>query len=120
MSKIKSVQYNFIMNFILLVVSYLALFIFSTKTKTKLYLLCRTFSIKQILNILTRTLSSNMSAMISVVVLVTMNISLYTILTSSLALIGSALASRFYFKEPMPLCNFIAVLFAILAIILSK
>lgn len=113
-------SYFFMLNFILIIVIIPILAIYSHKNKLSLRKVITSFTPKQTSYIVVRTLSSNVGAMITMIVLVNMNVSLYSVLTSSLALIANALASRYYFKEKLPAENKIAIVLAILAVCLAN
>ena len=74
---------------------------------------------KQIANIGFRTAVSNIGSILSVLVIAEMDISLYTIITSSLGLVASALISRFMFCENMGCKNYISIFLALVAIVLT-
>ena len=76
----------------------------------------KSFTLRQTGNIALRTLFSNIISVLTVVILTSMNISAYTVLSSTFGILSSALLSKFYFKEHMPPVNWIALLIAILAV----
>lgn len=115
-----SKSYFFMTNIILLSASSI-LFIFNTKKK-KIKISCalRTLSGKQLIFIAAITALSNISSVISVIAISKINISVYTVVSSSLGIISAALLSRFYFKEYMPIENWVSVILAVLAIAASN
>lgn len=82
-------------------------------------LLLMPFSKKQMANIASRTLFSNISSVITVILLANMNISVYSVISNSIGIISGAVLSKVVFKEYMSFENKIAVLFAVAAIIVS-
>lgn len=75
---------------------------------------------KQIMRIGTMTALSNLGSILSLLILAKMPVSVFTISTSAVSLIGSAAVSKFYFKEPLSKSNIISVLFALLAVFLMN
>ncbi len=113
-------SYFFMLNFILVISCIVLLFIYCLKTKVHFKTIYTAFTLKQYGYIATRTLASNIGAILTMLVLTKMNISLYSVLTTALTLVGSALASGYYFKEKSSIENKISVVLAILAVILAK
>ena len=112
-------SYFFMSNFILIIVCTCILSVYKIKSKTSIKDILHIFSTRQTLYVSSRTLSSNISAIITMIVLANMNVSLYAVLTTSFTLIGNALVSRYYFKENMPFEDKISIVLAIIAIILT-
>lgn len=77
------------------------------------------FSLKQLGNISARTILSNIGSVITIILLKNMNVSVYTIISSAIGIISAAVLSAWYFREHMPRENWIAVLCAICAILVS-
>lgn len=78
----------------------------------------KAFNKSQLLNIGSRTVLSNIGSLLSIIIISALPISVYTIVTSSVALVGTALLSKLYFKEPMPFFNKLSVVSALLAVVI--
>lgn len=115
-----SKSYFFMTNIILLSASSILFFFNTKKKKIKISCALRTLSGKQLIFIAAITVLSNISSVISVIAISKVNISIYTVVSSSLGIISAALLSRFYFKEYMPIENWISVILAVLAIAASN
>jgi len=114
-----SVALFFWLNVFLMAFSLAALMVYSLKNKPSFKSLIHIFGVRDIVNICVRTISSNYSAFIVMAVLKKMDISLYGILTSSLALVSTGAVSKFYFKDHIPKKEVISMLLAVIAIILA-
>ncbi len=110
-------SYFFMLNFVLVVACVFVLLIYKANHKISVRQLLHVFSVRQTMFVVSRTLASNISAVVTMSILANMHVSLYAVLTTSFTLIGSALVSRYYFKEDMPTANKISVALAIIAII---
>ena len=75
---------------------------------------------RQIANILSRTLMSNVGSVVTITLISLMDVSVYSVISSSCGIISGALISKFIVKEDMPLENVIAVFLAIGAIALNS
>ena len=78
-----------------------------------------TLGVKHIANIGFRTAISNICSIISVLVISVMDISVYTVLTSSMGLIVSVMISKFVFSEDLTWKNYVSVALAVVSIILQ-
>lgn len=74
------------------------------------------FSKKQLLNIALRTLISNISSIITVILLSSMNVSVYTVISSALGILSGAFLSVAVFRERQTYESLLAVICAVLAI----
>ena len=74
---------------------------------------------KQIVNIGARTALSNISVIIGVFVISVMDVSVYTIVISSLGLVAGTLISKFIFCEDLTWKNYVSVLLAIVSILVG-
>ena len=74
---------------------------------------------KHIANIGLRTALSNISAIITVFIISVMDVSVYTVITSSLGLIAGVLVSRLIFCEDLTWKNYVSVAFAVISVILQ-
>ncbi len=108
-------SYFFMTNFIIVMVCFIITLIYSIYTKRSPF---KAFGVGQIVNICSRTVISNVSSLLSILIIAVLPVSIYTVITSSCGLVGSALLSRFYFKEPMPLFNKLSLLAAVLAAVI--
>lgn len=108
-------SFFFVTNFIIVVFCALITIIYSITVKCSPF---KAFNKNQVLNICSRTVISNVGSLISIIIITALPISVYTVVTSSVGLIGTALLSRFYFKEPMPLFSKLSVVSALLAVII--
>lgn len=70
-----------------------------------------------VINIASRTVISNICSVASVIVLSVMDLTLFTVLSSSLVLVLNGCISKFMFKESLDLQNYISIILAIAAII---
>ena len=114
-------SYFFMLNIILLAVCVFALAWYCFKKKDGIgTVVLRTIPVKHIANIGIRTIANNIGVMITMIVLTQMNVSLYTVLSMSLALVGNTIISKFWFKERMTVRNMISLALAIGAIILAR
>lgn len=77
------------------------------------------FTKKQLGIIASRTLLSNVSSVISIIIIANMNISVYTVMASSLTLVAAAANSKFVFKERLHLSEWISMGCAVCAIFLN-
>jgi len=77
------------------------------------------FSKKQYLNIAIRTAASNSTSVITLLLLSRMDVSVYSVVSSSLGILTGAFLSKVVFKEPMPLSSWIAVALVISSILLN-
>ncbi len=109
----------FMTNFICLIICALVVIIYMTVKKQCRNNILNTLGVKHIANIALRTAISNISAIITVFIIVVMDISVYTVLTSSLGLIAGVLVSRFLFYEDLTWKNYVSVAFAFISIILQ-
>ena len=75
--------------------------------------------LKQILNVGARTLIGNAVSLIALFVLRVMNVSVYSTVTSAAHLVSNTMLSKFYFKENLRSVNYISLLLAVCAVILS-
>ena len=76
--------------------------------------------VRQIINIASTTVLSNIQSVIVVYALTMMDISMYTITTTSIGMIGTALISRFLFSENLTVYDIIAMLCSVGAIVISN
>lgn len=90
--------------------------LFRPKARNKIL---HAFSLKQLGNISARTILSNLGSVITIILLKNMNVSVYTIISSAIGIISATVLSAWYFREHMPRENWIAVLCAICAILVS-
>lgn len=74
---------------------------------------------KQASNIFARTLLSNISSLLTVMVLGWMDFLFYTIVSSAFGKISSFIISKYYFKEYMPTETYISLVLAITAIVVK-
>ena len=109
-----TVSFFFWTNVILVAASFSVIVFVALKNHIAPKTVIKTFTPKQLGNVAMRTAMSNISSVLTVSVLSMMNVSLYTVLTSALGIIVSALMSLF-FKEQMKLRNWISVALAITA-----
>lgn len=72
-----------------------------------------------ILPMAVNTFPSNLVTVVSVILLQLLPLSVYSVVTSSMALVGTALLSVFIFREKLGRDNYIALVLAIIAIILK-
>lgn len=77
------------------------------------------FSVGQIGFVAGRTAAANVVSVLEVVILSRIDISIYTIFISSIALLANTALSKFYFKEKQSRELYVAICLAVLAIILS-
>lgn len=73
---------------------------------------------KEFANIGVRTALSNLNSILSVIVIAAMDISVYTIVTSSLGLIVNACISKLIFREALFKENYISIALALMAIVI--
>ena len=112
-------SYFFMMNFILVILTLVVGCTYAFKNKISAHKIIHTFSPKQLLYIVVRTVTSNMGAMISVVVLAKTDASLYSVLTSSLVLIGNGVVSTVIFKEKITFTTLVSILLAFGAVVVA-
>ena len=74
----------------------------------------------ELLNIALRTILSNSSSVIAILLLKRMDVSVYSVIISSIGIITGATLSKLYFKEYMAWQNWVAVILAICAFIINK
>ena len=77
------------------------------------------FTKKQVVNIGTQTIASNICSVLGVLILVKMDVSIYTIVQSSLTLIIGTFISKFYFKEYVTWKNWVSLVLAVVACTIS-
>lgn len=109
----------FVMTNLLIIVFCAAVVLLYKKRHSETKNILKLFSKKQVGNIAARTLFSNIASVISVILLARMNISVYTIISSSVGILSGAILSKFIFKEYMPRENWISVFLVIFSIIVS-
>ena len=78
----------------------------------------RMFNLRQHANIISRNVLADIGAIITLIILSTMEVSVYTVVISSLSLICSSVVSGFYFKERFSKSNLVSVILAVLALVL--
>jgi hypothetical protein len=109
----------FMTNFICLIVCLIAILIFSISKGTEgVKSIFNSLGIKRLSNIGLRTLIANIGSIASTAVIAIMDISVYTVLTSSAILIISALISKFIFLENLNRKNYLSILLAIVSIVI--
>ena len=110
----------FMTNLICLIICMITVIIYLTvKGKKKQKGVLTALGAKQIMNIGARTALSNLSAIISVFVISVIDVSVYTVITSSLGLVAGMLISRFIFYEDLNWKNYVSVLLAVGSIIVG-
>jgi len=79
----------------------------------------KSLGIKGVANIGARTAISNISSIISVIVIASMPISVYTIITSALGLILNTFLAKILFAEDLKLKNYIALVLAVFSVVIG-
>lgn len=105
----------FLTNVLIFVFCGISLTVYSVKYKNFTFDL----NFKQATNIFARTLLSNISSLLTVVVLGWMDFLFYTIVSSAFGKISSFILSKYYFKEYMPAETYISLALAITAIVVK-
>lgn len=115
-----SKSYFFMVNAILVIGTGGFLFVhLLKKPKNKRTNVLKLFSKKQVMNIGIQTATSNICSVLSILILSKMDISVYTIASSSLTLIAGTIVSKFYFKEYVTWKNWFSLILAIIAIVIN-
>jgi len=109
----------FMTNFICLIICALAVIICMIAKKQYRSNMLNAIGIKHIANIGLRTALSNISSIITVFIISVMDVSVYTVITSSLGLIAGVLVSRLIFCEDLTWKNYVSVAFAVISVILQ-
>lgn len=112
-----TLSFFFFTNVILLVCGITVLGFLMIKNKVHIKRIVRTFSVKQLLFVASNTAVSNISSVLTVMILAIFDVSLYTIIMSSLGIIRSAVLSL-CFKERLKLRDWISVALSVGAIII--
>ncbi len=119
----KSLEANnmfFMTNFICLIICVIAVIIYlAVKSNRERKSVLTVLGPKHVINIGMRTALSNISALISVFVIAVMDISVYTVVTSSIGLAAGTLISKFTFCEDLTWKNYASVFLAIFSIIVG-
>lgn len=114
-------SYFFMVNVILVIGTSGFFFVHSLKSpKGKHTNVLKLFSKKQVMNIGIQTVTSNICSVLSILILSKMDISIYTIASSSLTLIAGTIVSKFYFKEYVTWKNWVSLILAIVAITINR
>lgn len=112
-------SFFFMTNVIMLLCAILLFFIQAKGSAQEMKRILKIFSFSQLANIGVRNIICDISAIITVAVLKYTDISIFSIVTYSMILVISFLASKFYFKEEIKLNNIISLVLTILAIIIN-
>ena len=112
-----TLSFFFFTNVILLAGGVLVLSFLMIKNKVHIKRIVRTFSVKQLLLVASNTAISNISSVLTVMVLAIFDVSLYTVIMSSLGIILSAVMSL-CFKEQLKVKDWISVALSVGAIII--
>lgn len=113
-----STSFYCLTNIVIAVASFIAVIAYCSITHESFFKSMQIFNLRSHINILSRNVLADIGAVITIIILTVMDVSLYTVIVSSLSLICSSLVSRFYFKERFTASNTISVLLAIVALIL--
>lgn len=111
-------SYFFITNLLLFVFGGIAFLISFIKNKSKVKELTSEFKLKDYLFVVVRTVINNLSSLASLVLMTSVNLTVYTVLYSALNLVSVATASV-ALKEKVTLKLIIAMIFAIAAIVFN-
>ena len=112
-----TLSFFFFTNVILLVCGVSVLGFLMIKNKIHIKKIVSTFSVKQLLFVASSTAISNISSVLTVMILAIFDVSLYTIIMSSLGIIRSAVLSL-CFKERLKVRDWISVALSVGAIII--
>ena len=99
------------------ILTIIALSVFRVKKASEIVFV---LSRRQVGNIFARTLLSNVGSVVGITLLSLMDMSVYSVVYSSLGIISGFILSIFFFKEKMPRENFVAVFLAIGAIVFNS
>ena len=105
-------------NLVIVFMCLVALVIFKTKNPEIKNIYCP-FKKTELLNIGLRTVLSNISSVVTILLMQRMDVSVYTVITSSLGVITGAVLSKFYFKEYMAWQNWASAILAIGAFVIN-
>ncbi|MBQ8249209.1 MAG: hypothetical protein IJY93_04915 [Clostridia bacterium] len=106
-------------NLIIAAVCVIILPAFLLSKKSTVKEIVKPFSIKQTLNIFSRTILSNLDSLVMIWAVALMNLSVFSVATSALTIIATTLLSLIIFKEKLSKKQLISTLLALAAIILG-
>ncbi|MFA7636632.1 MAG: hypothetical protein WCX81_02595 [Monoglobales bacterium] len=114
---VDTISYFFLTNAVMFLISGICIIFFSIKNKG--FRSLEKLPLRWYYNCGLRTVLSLFSSYLSLTIIAIMPISLYSVLSSSLGLAGTALISRFFFKEKLPVITVFSLILAICSFIIG-